>query len=330
MKCRFDNEEKNLIKISTCFLLVGRRLWAGCSLGRPARGASWPCKRSKTPGHRRRTGPAGGELEDLLPLAGTQPGRSKKGTTSGKDPAAPLKKTSANVMDGCMDGYLEIPAELTLICNFVLLSVKCFFNYSTEYHFWLRCFTDQFACVLFLFYPFDYEFIAWCTCLCILSFLPLACLPRTQSTHSTCTLGSVWQIWNGYSNCSAWLYWNINEEGWLLFIQTASTALSEEFWLIYRPPVYVLSLVRTHLCIYSWKTDLHVQRTVAVLLCRWRTCRASTLESDSTPWLPVVTSNLCLYYWLACRHWYGEAKQHRPPFILPALISEPFIGRQIF
>lgn len=161
MKCRFDNEEKNLIKISTRFLLVGRRLWAGCSLGRPARGASWPCKRSKTPGHRRRTGPAGGELEDLLPLAGTQPGRSKKGTTSGKDPAAPLKKTSANVMDGCMDGYLEIPAELTLICNFVLLSVKCFLMIQLNIIFLTQVLHRPVClCVSFFFYPFDYEFIA--------------------------------------------------------------------------------------------------------------------------------------------------------------------------
>ncbi len=62
-----------------------------------------------------------------------------------------------------------------------------------------------------VFCQFCSKFIAWCTCPCILSFLPLASLPRTRSAHSTCTLGSAWEIWNGYSNCSAWLDWDIDE-----------------------------------------------------------------------------------------------------------------------
>lgn len=62
-----------------------------------------------------------------------------------------------------------------------------------------------------VFFQFCSEFIAWCTCPCILSSFPSPLCQRTRSTHSTCTLGSAWEIWNGYSNSSAWLDWDIDE-----------------------------------------------------------------------------------------------------------------------
>lgn len=78
------------MRSSTCSLLGGRRRRAGCSLGRPAQGASWPCKPSRTRARRRRIGPAGAAPENLSPLAGTLPGRWRRGTRSGTGPTAPL------------------------------------------------------------------------------------------------------------------------------------------------------------------------------------------------------------------------------------------------
>lgn len=75
---------------NTCSPLAGRKWWAGCSPDRPAQGASWPCRLSKTQGHRQHTGPAGAALEGPPLEVGTRPGKSRKGTTSGMGPAAPL------------------------------------------------------------------------------------------------------------------------------------------------------------------------------------------------------------------------------------------------
>lgn len=103
------------------------------------------------------------------------------------------------------------------------------------------------------FFIFSFQFIARCTCPCTLSFLPLASQPKTLSTNSTCTLGSAWEIWNGYSNCSAWLDWDIDEAADCPY----PGSINGHFWgflFIYKTPicvtVHVVVFVFMHLFVH--------------------------------------------------------------------------------
>lgn len=131
------------------------------------------------------------------------------------------------------------------------------------------------------FCQFCSKFIAWCTCPCILSFLPLASLPRTRSTHSTCTLGSAWEIWNGYSNCSAWLDWDIDETADCPY----PGSINGYFWGILRIFIHLQDPpLRSHTCVCLCVHALICASEICVFcvqfvsLCRWRTCRASTIK----------------------------------------------------
>lgn len=135
--------------------------------------------------------------------------------------------------------------------------------------------------VFCIFHPFCFKFIAWCTCPCILSFLPLAPVPRTPSTHSTCTLGSAWEIWNGYSNCSAWMDWDIDETADCPY----SGSINSSFWGFLRSCIHLQDPpLCSYICLFLCSRVLLLQLWSAwsaytlCLLCRWRTCRESTIR----------------------------------------------------
>lgn len=70
---------------------------------------------------------------------------------------------------------------------------------------------------------------------------PLAFLPRTRSTKSTCTLCSAWEIWNSYRNCSAWLDRDTDETSDCPY----PGSISSSFWGILR--IFILPLC-SHTC----------------------------------------------------------------------------------
>lgn len=170
--------------------------------------------------------------------------------------------------------------------------------------------------------------MAWCTCPYILSFLPLAFLPRTRSTHSTCTLGSAWEIWNGYSNCSAWLDWDIDETADCSYPRSINRGI-RVFLFIYRtphPPMcsYTVCFVFVHFFVRV--------RSTCSMYSTWRTCRASTIKERQHAMVTAFSSSTgnSNIDWLTCLHWQHRAKRHRAGIICPALITKPFSSRLTF
>lgn len=130
------------------------------------------------------------------------------------------------------------------------------------------------------------QFIAWCTCPCILAFLPLASLPRTQRTHSTCTLGSAWEIWNGYNACSAWLDWDIDETARCPY----PGGMDSSFWVIRRffcaftgPPAASLYMCLS-LRLFVWTGSACTENNLCLRVGGEPAGRVAS-KSDSTAWL---------------------------------------------
>lgn len=106
---------------------------------------------------------------------------------------------------------------------------------------------------------------------CILPFRHFLALPRTESTHSTCILGSVRETWNCYSDYSAWLDWDIDE--------TADCANPErtKTSLCLPPPTFftAISIFYLHKCLYAHAfipaSPISIICVHLLSLCRWKT-----------------------------------------------------------
>lgn len=181
-----------------------------------------------------------------------------------------------------------------IICNFYgsylwLIMLENYFLWKylfsvnpSEYFLWgLKVERMPVFCIFRL---FCFKFVAWCTCPCILSFLPLASVPRTLSTHSTCTLGSAWEIWNGYSNCSAWMDWDIDETADCPY----SGSINSSFWGFLRSCIHLqdpplCSYIYVCFCVHAFyfcNCDLHALCTLCASCVGGEPAESTPSESD--------------------------------------------------
>ncbi len=161
----------------------------------------------------------------------------------------------------------------------------------------------------------------------------LSTLPRTRSTHSTCTLGSAWENMERLQQLFCLTGLGHRWDGWLPLSRRHQQLILRIFFIhLQDPPLWSpymgLSLWScTYLC-----NEICMFSIQFVRLCRWKTCRARTIKESQHCLVTAFfgSEGTVIYYWLACLRWKQGAEWHGPAIIFAALIFDPFSSRLTF